>query len=208
MPQLQITALLCLSYDGFCTPKPPSPSRNNRRQPIVDSHRLPICNRLPCRLTSCDQGVQCAEDALLAAERGLDGIVCSNHGGRQLDTSRSGVEVLVEVMAALRERGLQDRLEVYVDGGVRRGTDVLKALALGAKAVGIGRPTLYAMAGYGTAGVERVFEVGTRCTRDSGGQGASWSRGSDADGARDAYSCGAGAVGGGGDTEYGESRRV
>ncbi|EGD76167.1 cytochrome b2 [Salpingoeca rosetta] len=105
------------------------------------------------------KGVQCAEDALLAAERGLDGIVCSNHGGRQLDFARSGIEVLVEVMAALRARGWQNKMEVYVDGGVRRGTDVLKALALGAKAVGIGRPTLYAMAGYGTAGVERVFEI-------------------------------------------------
>ena len=63
------------------------------------------------------------------------------------------------MMGALRERGLHERMEVYVDGGVRRGTDVLKALALGAKAVGIGRPTLYAMAGYGTEGVERVFEV-------------------------------------------------
>lgn len=81
------------------------------------------------------QGVQCADDALIAVERGLNGIVCSNHGGRQLDFARSGVEVLVEVMAALKAKGWEDRIEVYVDGGVRRGTDVLKALALGAKAV-------------------------------------------------------------------------
>lgn len=105
------------------------------------------------------KGVQCAEDAILAAERGLDGIVCSNHGGRQLDFARSGIEVLVEVMAALRERGLESSMEVYVDGGVRRGSDVLKALCLGAKAVGIGRPTLYAMAGYGSEGVEHVFQI-------------------------------------------------
>eukprot|EP00045_Choanoeca_perplexa_P015963 m.208202 g.208202 ORF g.208202 m.208202 type:complete len:189 (-) comp17130_c0_seq12:1114-1680(-) len=105
------------------------------------------------------KGVQSAEDAIMAAERGLEGIVCSNHGGRQLDTARSGIEVLVEVMAALRARGLQDAMEVYVDGGIRRGSDVIKALALGAKAVGIGRPTLYAMAGYGAKGVEHVFQV-------------------------------------------------
>jgi L-lactate dehydrogenase (cytochrome) len=105
------------------------------------------------------KGVQTAEDAILAAERGLEGIVCSNHGGRQLDFARSGIEVLVEVMSALRERGLEKKLEVYMDGGIRRGSDVLKALCLGAKAVGIGRPTLYAMAGYGSQGVERVFQI-------------------------------------------------
>ena len=105
------------------------------------------------------KGVQCAEDAILAAERGLEGIVCSNHGGRQLDFARSGIEVLVEVMAALRKRGLEKKMEVYMDGGVRRGSDVLKALCLGAKAVGIGRPTLYAMAGYGSEGVEHVFQI-------------------------------------------------
>lgn len=65
----------------------------------------------------------------------------------------------MEVMSALKARGLDKRMEVYMDGGVRRGSDVLKALCLGAKAVGIGRPTLYAMAGYGADGVAHCFQV-------------------------------------------------
>eukprot|EP00756_Hemistasia_phaeocysticola_P057887 Hpha_TRINITY_DN34496_c0_g1::TRINITY_DN34496_c0_g1_i1::g.96162::m.96162/K00101/lldD; L-lactate dehydrogenase (cytochrome) len=105
------------------------------------------------------KGIQCAEDAVLAAEHGVDGIVCSNHGGRQLDTARSGVEVLPEVMAALRQKKLDTKLEVFVDGGVRRGTDVFKCLALGAKAVGLGRPALYAMAAYGQPGVEKMLDL-------------------------------------------------
>ena len=105
------------------------------------------------------KGVQTGEDAVLAAERGLDGIICSNHGGRQMDFSRSGVEVLAEVMSALKARGLHGKLEVLVDGGIRRGSDVMKALALGASAVGIGRPSLYGMASYGQAGVEKVLQI-------------------------------------------------
>lgn len=105
------------------------------------------------------KGIQSAEDAVLAARHGVDGIVCSNHGGRQLDTARSGVEVLAEVMEGLEQEGLKDSLEIYVDGGVRRGTDVFKCLALGAKAVGIGRPALYAMAAYGQPGVEKMLDL-------------------------------------------------
>jgi len=105
------------------------------------------------------KGVQCGEDAVLAVKYGVQGIVLSNHGGRQLDFSRSGIEVLVEVMDALRSAGLEKKLEVFVDGGVRRGTDIFKAVALGATAVGIGRPTLYGLAAYGQEGVERVVEI-------------------------------------------------
>ena len=105
------------------------------------------------------KGIQTKEDALLAAEHGVDGIVCSNHGGRQLDSARSGVEVLAEVMPALREAGLDGKLDVFVDGGVRRGTDVFKCLALGAKAVGLGRPPLYAMAAYGQEGIEHMLRL-------------------------------------------------
>ncbi|KAF4125261.1 L-lactate dehydrogenase (cytochrome), partial [Geosmithia morbida] len=105
------------------------------------------------------KGVQRAEDVLRAVEAGVDGVVLSNHGGRQLDFARSGVEVLAETMAALRERGLEDRIEVFVDGGVRRATDILKCLCLGAKGVGIGRPFLYAMSAYGQEGVERAFQL-------------------------------------------------
>jgi len=105
------------------------------------------------------KGVQTAEDALLAVEHGVDGMVLSNHGGRQLDTARSGIEILVEVMAALRARGAQDKVEVFVDGGIRRATDIFKAIALGAKAVGIGRPVLYSLAAYGQEGIERMIEM-------------------------------------------------
>lgn len=105
------------------------------------------------------KGVQCVEDVLRAVEVGVDGVVLSNHGGRQLETARSGIEVLAEVMPALRERGWDKRIEVYVDGGVRRSTDILKALCLGAKGVGIGRPFLYAMSAYGVDGVNRAMQL-------------------------------------------------
>lgn len=105
------------------------------------------------------KGVQRAEDVIRAAEAGVQGVVLSNHGGRQLDFARSGIEVLAETMPRLRELGLQDRLEVFVDGGVRRATDIIKALCLGAKGVGIGRPFLYAMAGYGQEGVDRAMQL-------------------------------------------------
>lgn len=105
------------------------------------------------------KGIQCAEDALLAIEYGVAGIVLSNHGGRQFDCGRSGVEILVEVMDALREHNLEGKMEIYVDGGIRRGSDILKCIALGATAVGIGRPTLYGLAAYGQAGVEKVLQL-------------------------------------------------
>ncbi|CAG8434507.1 673_t:CDS:1 [Scutellospora calospora] len=105
------------------------------------------------------KGIQTLEDAILAVEYGCDGIVLSNHGGRQLDLSRSGIEILPEVVEGLKKRGLLNKVEIYVDGGIRRGTDILKAIALGAKAVGIGRPLLYAMSSYGQAGVERALQL-------------------------------------------------
>ncbi|KAJ5101318.1 FMN-dependent dehydrogenase [Penicillium alfredii] len=105
------------------------------------------------------KGVQCVEDVLRAVEAGVDGVVLSNHGGRQLETARSGIEVLAEVMPALRERGWENRIEVFVDGGVRRATDILKALCLGATGVGIGRPFLYAMSAYGLPGVDRAMQL-------------------------------------------------
>lgn len=105
------------------------------------------------------KGVQSVDDVLRAVEVGADGVVLSNHGGRQLDTARSGIEVLAEVMPALRARNWENRIEVFVDGGVRRATDILKALCLGAKGVGIGRPFLYAMSAYGEAGVDRAMQL-------------------------------------------------
>lgn len=105
------------------------------------------------------KGVQCGEDAVLAVEAGCQGIVISNHGGRQLETARSGIEVLPEVMDALREIGAEGKFAVFVDGGIRRATDIAKCMALGATAVGIGRPALYSMASYGQAGVERYLQI-------------------------------------------------
>lgn len=105
------------------------------------------------------KGVQRVEDVLKAIEYGCDGVVLSNHGGRQLDTARSGIEILAEVMPVLRERNLQDKIEIYIDGGIRRATDIIKALCLGAKGVGIGRPFLFAMSAYGLPGVDRAMSL-------------------------------------------------
>jgi len=100
------------------------------------------------------KGVLTPEDARRAVDTGAAGIVVSNHGGRQLDTVLSGADALPEVVD---EAG--DALDVLVDGGVRRGTDVVKALALGARAVMIGRPVLWGLAVGGTEGVRRVLEL-------------------------------------------------
>ncbi len=99
------------------------------------------------------KGVMTGEDGRLAAENGSKGIIVSNHGARQLDTTFASVEVLPEVVAAV-----EGRAEVYLDGGIRRGTDVLKALALGARAVLIGRPIFWGLAVDGEAGLESVLE--------------------------------------------------
>lgn len=100
------------------------------------------------------KGILTAEDAVLAVEHGVDGIVVSNHGGRQLDTAIPSIEALPEVVEAVA-----GRCEVYLDGGIRRGTDVLKALALGARAVLLGRPVLWGLAFNGAEGVCHVLEL-------------------------------------------------
>jgi 4-hydroxymandelate oxidase len=100
------------------------------------------------------KGIDTREDARLCVEHGIDGILVSNHGGRSTETSRSTIEALPEVA---NEVG--NRIPVFIDGGVRRGTDVFKALALGAKAVGIGRPFLWGLGAFGQAGVDRVLEI-------------------------------------------------
>ncbi|HEY1363496.1 MAG TPA: alpha-hydroxy acid oxidase [Xanthobacteraceae bacterium] len=100
----------------------------------------------------CLKGVMSVADAKRAAEIGCTGIVVSNHGGRQLDGSRASFDQLAEIVDAVG-----DRIDVLMDGGVQRGTHVLKALSLGAKAVGIGRFYLYALAAAGQAGVERAL---------------------------------------------------
>jgi isopentenyl diphosphate isomerase/L-lactate dehydrogenase-like FMN-dependent dehydrogenase len=100
------------------------------------------------------KGILTPEDALLASEHGARAVVVSNHGGRQLDTVLAGADALPAVLDAVG-----GRIDVLVDGGVRRGTDVLKALALGAHAVMIGRPVLWGLAVDGAAGVQRVLEI-------------------------------------------------
>lgn len=100
------------------------------------------------------KGIDTREDARMALEYGLDGIVVSNHGGRSTETLRPTIQALPEVAAEVGSR-----IPVFVDGGVRRGTDVFKALALGARAVGIGRPMLWGLGAFGQAGVERVIEI-------------------------------------------------
>jgi len=98
------------------------------------------------------KGVMSAADAKRAADIGCTGVVVSNHGGRQLDGSRASFDQLAEIVDAAG-----DRLDVLMDGGVQRGTHVLKALSLGAKAVGVGRYYLYPLAAAGQAGVERAL---------------------------------------------------
>ncbi|KAI0335386.1 hypothetical protein GY45DRAFT_1417679 [Cubamyces sp. BRFM 1775] len=103
------------------------------------------------------KGVQSVQDAVLAAEAGVDGILISNHGGRQLEYALPCIEVLYRLRK--QRPDVFDKMEVYIDGGVRRGTDVLKALCLGAKAVGMGRPFLYAQSAYGEEGVVRAVDI-------------------------------------------------
>ncbi|KAF2771525.1 hypothetical protein EJ03DRAFT_388274 [Teratosphaeria nubilosa] len=105
------------------------------------------------------KGVQRVEDVIRAIAVGVQGVVLSNHGGRQLDFARSGIEVLAEVMPELRRLGLDKKIEIYIDGGIRRATDIIKALCLGATGVGIGRPFLYAMSAYGLPGVDRAMQL-------------------------------------------------
>ncbi|ODV94884.1 hypothetical protein PACTADRAFT_50736 [Pachysolen tannophilus NRRL Y-2460] len=95
------------------------------------------------------KGVQRWEDAVRAAEIGCSGIVISNHGGRQLEFAPAPVEVLAEI----------EKFLIFVDGGIRRATDIMKALSLGCNGVGIGRPFLYAMSTYGQEGVEKAFDI-------------------------------------------------
>jgi isopentenyl diphosphate isomerase/L-lactate dehydrogenase-like FMN-dependent dehydrogenase len=100
------------------------------------------------------KGLESGHDAGLAVAHGADGIIVSNHGGRATDTGRGTLECLPDITAAVR-----GRIPIILDGGVRRGTDVLKALALGATAVGIGRPYIWGLGAYGQPGVDRVLEL-------------------------------------------------
>jgi isopentenyl diphosphate isomerase/L-lactate dehydrogenase-like FMN-dependent dehydrogenase len=100
------------------------------------------------------KGILTAEDAALAVKQGIEGIIVSNHGGRQLDSVPASIEAIPEIVAAVN-----GQCEVYLDGGIRRGTDILKALALGARAVLVGRPILWGLAVNGAEGVSHVLEL-------------------------------------------------
>jgi 4-hydroxymandelate oxidase len=100
------------------------------------------------------KGILRSDDALLAVKHGASGVIVSNHGARQLDTTPATILVLPEIVDAVA-----GKLEVYVDGGIRRGTDVLKAIACGARAVFIGRPVLWGLASGAEAGVRYVLEM-------------------------------------------------
>jgi 4-hydroxymandelate oxidase len=100
------------------------------------------------------KGIMTAEDGRQCVEHGVRGVIVSNHGARQLDTTFASVEVLPEVVEAVN-----GQVEVYLDGGIRRGTDVLKALALGARAVLVGRPLFWGLAVDGEAGLRAVLQM-------------------------------------------------
>jgi (S)-2-hydroxy-acid oxidase len=100
------------------------------------------------------QGILTAEDARLCIEHGVDGIIVSNHGGRAEDSGLATIEVLPEIAAAVA-----GRIPILIDSGFRRGTDVFKALALGASAVCVGRPYLWGLAAFGQEGVEAVLSL-------------------------------------------------
>jgi 4-hydroxymandelate oxidase len=100
------------------------------------------------------KGILTAEDAVLAVEHGIDGIIVSNHGGRQLDSVQASIEALPEVVEAAGQH-----CEIYLDSGIRRGTDVLKAIALGARAVLVGRPILWGLAVNGADGAYHVLQL-------------------------------------------------
>jgi isopentenyl diphosphate isomerase/L-lactate dehydrogenase-like FMN-dependent dehydrogenase len=100
------------------------------------------------------KGIDTAEDAILAREHGADGLIVSNHGGRSTETGHGTIDILPEVVDAVGSQ-----MPIFVDGGFRRGSDIFKALALGARAVGIGRPYIWGLTAFGQEGVERVLEI-------------------------------------------------
>jgi len=144
---------------GYVSRKPMFDGLDVSKLPdVVEAHGLTwdFVDRLRARtrMKLVLKGIVAAEDARLCLAHGVDGIVVSNHGGRAEDSGRATIESLPEVLDAVG-----GRVPVLVDGGIRRGTDILKALALGARAIGIGRPYVWGLGAFGQAGVEKVLEL-------------------------------------------------
>lgn len=118
-------------------------------QKLMSQTKLPIILK----------GIQRGDDAVRAVRAGVSGIMISNHGGRNLDTARPTLACLVEVDRALRQAGLKGKVPIFFDGGIRRGSDALKALCLGADFVGVGRPILYGVAARGEEGAVEVMQI-------------------------------------------------
>ncbi|XP_074226388.1 2-Hydroxyacid oxidase 2 isoform X2 [Camelus bactrianus] len=136
------------------------PKIGNRRYNVTDLKKSLLLKNLGSpeksltRLPIILKGILTKEDAELAVKHNVQGIIVSNHGGRQLDDVPASIDALMEVVAAVK-----GKIEVYVDGGVRTGNDVLKALALGAKCIFLGRPILWGLAYKGEHGVEEVLNI-------------------------------------------------
>jgi isopentenyl diphosphate isomerase/L-lactate dehydrogenase-like FMN-dependent dehydrogenase len=118
-----------------------------------DIHWIQSITSLPIIL----KGILHPDDALLAIKYNIQGIIVSNHGGRQLDTTISSIDALQDIVNVVRKQNSQ--IDIYLDGGIRRGTDIFKAIALGAKAVLIGRPILWGLAVQGEQGVKNILNI-------------------------------------------------
>jgi (S)-2-hydroxy-acid oxidase len=135
-------------FDGLDISKVTAIAPNNMNWDFLKRLRDTVTVKLVLK------GIVTREDAQLAVEHGVDGLIVSNHGGRAEETLRPTIESLPEVL-----EGAAGKIPVIVDGGVRRGTDIFKALALGATAVGVGRPPMWGLAAFGQPGVEAVLEI-------------------------------------------------
>ncbi len=136
------------NYDGIDVNDPASLNAANLTWDLIKRLRDTIETKIVLK------GILTHEDAKLAADYGVDGIIVSNHGGRVVDSGRATIEVLPEIIEVVG-----GRMPVLVDSGFRRGTDIIKALAMGAQAVCVGRPYLWGLGAFGQPGVERVLEI-------------------------------------------------